>query len=164
VTVDITPRRLQQFRVLPGESYRCTVVRDLDGAVIRDEMLTPDASDLLTIRQATIYRSGTTVHLQTQGALAVGSSPAPPDRIRLALSRNPVGPLTAVELSWPVAGEARVDLMDVSGRIVRTMFQGPAAAGPVRLTLSSRGLDAGVYFLVASQRNERAVQRAVVLR
>jgi pimeloyl-ACP methyl ester carboxylesterase len=164
VTVDVTPRRLQNFRVLRGEQYHCTVVRDLDGALLRDEMLTPDGYGLLTIRQATVYRSGTTLHLQAQSALAVESSPAAPGHIRLALTRNPIGPLTAVELSWPAAGPARVDLMDVSGRIVRTLLNGPAAAGPVRLTLSSRDLGAGVYFLVASQRGERAVQRAVVLR
>ena len=163
--VDVTPRRLQQFKVVPGSEYRCTVVRELDGAVVRDEILTPDEAGLLTIRQMTVYRSGTRIHLQALGALAVeGQPPSAPGRIRLALARNPIGPLTAIELSWPVAGEARVDLMDVSGRIVRTLLHSVVAAGPVRLSLSSRGLDAGVYFLVASQRGERAIQRAVVLR
>lgn len=164
VTVDVTPRRLQQFRVQPGSQYQCTVVRESDGAVIRNDVVSPDQADLITLRQTPIYRSGTSIHLQVLGALAVDGPPPVAGHIRLALTRNPVGPLTAIELSWPVAGEARVDLMDVSGRIVRTLFRGPAAAGPVRLSLSTRDLGAGIYFLVASQRGERATQRAVVLR
>jgi hypothetical protein len=164
VTVDVTPRRLQEFRVVQGTDYRCQIVRESDGAVIRDEILTPDETELLTVRGATIYKSGTRIHLEPLGALAVNDPPARGGRIRLALTRNPVGPLATVELSWPAAGEARVDLMDVSGRIVRTLLKGPAAVGPVRLPFSTRDLSGGVYFLVASQLGERAVQRAVVLR
>ena len=45
-------------------------MRELDGAVIRDEILTPDVAGLLTIRQMKVYRSGTRILLQVIGALA----------------------------------------------------------------------------------------------
>ncbi len=161
--VDVTPRRLQQFKIIAGSQVRCTIVRNVDGAVVRDEVVTADGGNLITVRQAPIYRTGTTIHLQALGALAVDGPPPVSGRIRLALTRNPVGPLAAIELSWPAAGEARLDVMDVSGRIVRTLFRGVAAQGPVRFTLATRDLGAGVYFLVASQHNARAIERAVVL-
>jgi hypothetical protein len=102
------------------------------------------------------------VRLEPEGALAVDAG-APGGGIRIALARNPIDALTAVELRWPAAGPARVDLIDVSGRVVRTLLDAKVAAGPVRLTLSSRALESGVYFLVASQRGLRAVQRTVVI-
>jgi pimeloyl-ACP methyl ester carboxylesterase len=162
VTVDVTPRRLQQFVVVDGATYHYTVIRQLDGAVIQSGSLTTDDSHLLTVPQARVYRSGTVVRLEPEGALAVDAG-APGVGIRIALARNPIDALTAVELRWPAAGPARVDLIDVSGRVVRTLLDAKVAAGPVRLTLSSRALESGVYFLVASQRGLRAVQRTVVI-
>ena len=162
VTVDVTPRRLQQFVVVDGATYHYTVVRSSDGAVVQDGTLSPDESHLLTVPQARVYRGGTVVRLEPVGALAVGGD-VPGGAIRIALARNPIAPLTPVELRWPAAGPARVDQIDLSGRIVRTLLDAKVAAGPTRLTLSSRTLESGVYFLVASQRGLRAVQRTVVI-
>ena len=163
VTVDVAPRRLQRFVVVDGATYHYTVIRQSDGAVVQDGSLSPDDAHLLTVPQARVYRGGTVVRLEPVGALAVGAA-APGGGIHIALARNPIAALTPVELRWPAAGPARVDLIDVSGRVVRTLLDAMVAAGPLRLTLSSRALDSGVYFLVASQRGLRAVQRTVVIR
>ena len=163
LNVDITPRRLQRFVVVKGTNYHYAVVRESDGAVTQQGTVTADAADLLTIPQATIYRSGTRVDISAFGALGAPGPATTGGRIQLALSRNPIGPAATVEVRWPEAGPARVDLLDVSGRVVRSLMDGPAVAGPVRLALPTRGLGNGVYFLVASQHGERAVQRAVVL-
>ena len=161
VVVDVTPRRLQQFRVVQGASYHYTVTRESDGAVLRSGALQPDAGSLLTLTQVPVYKTGTTVRFEALGALAVETPRGGP--LHLALSRNPLDGPAAVELSWPAAGMGRVVIMDVSGRIVRTLLSGPVAAGPVHLPVSIRGLGDGVYFVVATQGRERATVRAVVL-
>ena len=163
LTVDVTPRRLQHFVVVKGTSYRYSVIRESDGAVVQGGLVATDGAGLLTIPQATIYRSGTRVDIQAFGALGVPAPGATAGRIGLALSRNPIGPEATVEVRWPASGPARVELLDVSGRVVRNLMDGPAVAGPVRLALRAGGLGNGVYFLVARQHGERAVQRAVVL-
>jgi hypothetical protein len=46
-TADVTPRRLQQFKVAPGTTYAWTVSQD--GKVLASGDVTPDLANLLTI-------------------------------------------------------------------------------------------------------------------
>ena len=46
-TADVTPRRLQQFKVTPGTTYAWTVSQN--GKVLASGDVTPDLANLLTI-------------------------------------------------------------------------------------------------------------------
>jgi hypothetical protein len=163
LVADVTPRRLQRFKITQGTACRYGVTRVSDGALVQSGVLFPDGSDLVTVPAVKVYRGGTRVRLEEVGAAGVGGGPSA-TRLQLRLSRNPVGTSSTVELYWPVSGEARVDLLDVAGRVVRTLHRGPVAAGATRLRLSTGDLESGVYFVSARQGREQVTGRAVVLR
>ncbi len=101
--------------------------------------------------------------------LEVGAAPAPP-----ALRFGRVGPVPAragltVGFALPRAARARLALVDVSGRAVATLLDGPLDAGEHSVRwdgLDGRGrrVGAGVYFLMLESEGARAVKRVPVVR
>jgi aminopeptidase N len=64
---------------------------------------------------------------------------------------NPFSGSTTVRFSLPAPGTARLRVYDISGRLVRTLFQGSSGAGPRQVAWDGRGddgstLPSGVYF------------------
>jgi hypothetical protein len=64
---------------------------------------------------------------------------------------NPVAHGTALSLSVPVAGRVRIDIVDVSGRRIRRLYEGRTEAGVHRIpwdgrTGAGRAAAAGIYF------------------
>lgn len=163
LTVDVTPRRLQQFRVVEGTTYHYTATRLSDGAVVLDGSMQPDDEGLITVIGVPVYHAGTELRIVPLGAAGVGDRGSS-SRLQLSVSRNPLGPSPVVQLSWPRSGPARVELLDVAGRVVRTLVSGNVAAGPAHIAFNAADLENGVYFVVASQSSARASTRVVALR
>jgi hypothetical protein len=57
-TLDVTPRRLQQFAVQPSQTYTWQTVRLADGTVLQSGTVTVDADGLLTVRGITVDEGG----------------------------------------------------------------------------------------------------------
>ena len=78
-----------------------------------------------------------------------------PTALALRSFPNPAAGETTVELAIPAGPvPARVTVHDLAGRIIATLFDGPAAAGTLRLALAWRGpsgarLAPGVYMIHA---------------
>ena len=90
--------------------------------------------------------------------------PPPPTRLAFAAPRpNPAR--GAVELTLETGGGAlTVEILDLAGRRVRTLFQGPAPPGTLRLPWRGtddhgRRLGAGLYFARARTGGEESVTR-----
>jgi len=103
----------------------------------------------------------------------LGSSPfedAPPARLALRSPwPNPSADRVSVVLEMPKAGEARVEVLDVQGRSVATVFQGLAQAGSRVLewngsTRHGRSAEPGVYFMRVASGSESATARLVKIR
>lgn len=60
---------------------------------------------------------------------------------------NPFRDATTVTLRLAYAGRVRVEVFDVRGRKVATVWNGPLPAGPTRLRFAPEGPAAGVYLL-----------------
>lgn len=162
ITVDVTPRRLQQFLVSSRTSYHYTATDVATGAFLTGGLLDPDETFLLTVPTVPVRPGGTRLAIQPVNTLDVGATPAP--RVpRIALAANPVRGATTMSIEWPADGEARVDLFDLSGRRVSTLFSG-AARGPATVALDPAGLAPGVYLVLARQGELRGVRRAVIIR
>ncbi len=162
VTVDVTPRRLQAFKVVQGTQYAYTVTRLSDGSTVLSGVFSPDSLSLLTVPQVPVDGGGSRLSIVPLGAAAVtGATGA---RLQLALSTNPVRPGSSIQLVWPAAGRGRVEILDVSGRSVRTLVDGPVAAGYSRLAFPTAGVAPGVYFVTARQGEQASTRRAIVLR
>jgi hypothetical protein len=164
VTINLTPRRLQSFPIVPYGLYAWNVRRTSDGAIVQSGMEQADSLGLLTLYWLKVYRAGSKLHIERVTNLT-GVGPGGDLRgIGLSLARNPVVGSTALSLRWPTAGNARVELLDVAGRRVRSLLDGPVVSGESSLRLDTRALAGGIYFLSARQAGAEAVQRVVVLK
>ncbi len=129
----------------PGELFRWTVRGEADGITqletLELTLLPPGGGD---------YPNATLV----TGVVRVGDVVSAPLDVRsmpmLSLFPNPFNPRTRVAFSLPAAGPARVDVYDLRGRTVRTLWQGSVGAEPIHLDwdgtdATGRVLPSGVY-------------------
>jgi hypothetical protein len=104
------------------------------------------------------------------GSTAVDVPGAPldaalPTRVELAAPwPNPVTGIATVRFALPRAGEVTLTLYDIAGRRVRTLFRGPATAGPGALQMDCGGLARGLYFLQLATEDGAAARRVTVVR
>jgi uncharacterized membrane protein len=93
------------------------------------------------------------------------------DGLRLAMSASPNpahGPI-GVEFTMPRPGPARLQIVDLAGRAVATLHDGPAAAGATRMLWDGRAADGrlvppGLYFLHLQAPTGVVSQRLMVTR
>lgn len=163
--VNATPRRVQHFAFEPLGLYRWTTIRVADGAILKTGIEQADSSGVVTFYWIKVHKwdGGTILHVER--VLDITGVPGTLTRggIALSLSRNPASGPVRLQIEWPAAAAARVELFDVLGRRARTLLAGPVHAGPAALTLDPRGLGDGVYFVVARQREGVATRRLVLV-
>jgi len=160
---DVTPNRLQRFECTPGASVPFTVRRLPDLAVIQTGMAAVDGLGRPTALQVRIKKTGVLVTFGRQPNFTLDSG-APPSasRLRLALSSNPVRGVLRLSTGWPAGTAGRVDLMDVAGRLVKQLYEGPRPPAG-ELALDTGRLAPGLYLVHASAGAERMTQRVVVI-
>jgi hypothetical protein len=88
VEVDVTLRRLQQFVVTPGASYRYTVTRVANGAVLQAGTVVADTAGLVTVGGVIVPREGSRLQIEP----ATGGERAPPTP-----TSSPRGPDVAID-------------------------------------------------------------------
>jgi len=98
-------------------------------------------------------------------ALGVDTEPtATPDAFLSPAYPNPTSGTSTVDVSLARSGPLSVRVVDMLGREVATLADGPATAGTHHLTLDGRALPGGVYAVVMEAGAVRAVRRVVVAR
>lgn len=108
------------------------------------------------------------VEIWASGALGIGDD-EPGDRLALGFSGiNPAHSSTTFRCTVPLEGILTLQVHDITGRIVNTVFSGEVPSGdvniPFNLTDSSGNrLPAGVYPVLAVSNGQTAVSRLVVL-
>ena len=110
--------------------------------------------------------------LSTAGAPGVVDAGPPPGVSEVMLapaSPNPSRERTLIAFSLPAAGDARLALFDVRGRLVRGLFDGRAAAGRTAVTWDGLDADghvapAGLYFARLTARGRQLVSKLTRLR
>jgi len=160
--VDVTPRRLCAFAVAPHSGVPFRVVRVADDAVLDRGVATADERGTVTVEDVRVLRSGTRLEMGAPAVAGVGPGAAPA-RLRLVCATPVRGGALEAAVDWPSGEKGRVELLDVGGRRVRTLFEGRPAAGRARYAARGGVLAPGLYFLVARCGAERAVRRVVVL-
>ncbi|MCC6350314.1 MAG: hypothetical protein IT347_12075 [Candidatus Eisenbacteria bacterium] len=102
--------------------------------------------------------------------LADADGGAPPARLAFAApAPNPSSATTALRFSLPRPGRVRLVVMDVAGRRVRSLFDGPLAAGPHELAWDGRDeagafAPAGLYWARIEAAGETATRRLARVR
>lgn len=162
VTVDVTPRRLQRMRLDPGVVVRWFVERLPDGAPIQQGSTLADSLGLVTAPQVRVLRAGVRVRFETEVHLGVDGPEAP--GLAWTALPNPLARTAGFSVRWPRPGTARVVLLDVTGRRVEVLHDGPVEPGELRLALDPVRHAPGVYLLVAESHGERLTRRIAILR
>jgi hypothetical protein len=107
------------------------------------------------------------IDLTTVAAPMVQPPPVGPITSFRVLSSEPRGSTFTIEFELRAAAAARVDLVDVSGRTVRSVFDG-SASGVVRRTWSAdepgESVAAGVYFVRLITADASAARKVAVVR
>jgi FG-GAP repeat protein len=101
------------------------------------------------------------VYIYTDLSAPTGVPPGNPARIALAAPRpNPSRGAFSLSVDLPRATRARLTVLDVAGRRVATLHDGPLGPGRIPFTWSPRGTDAaGLYWGVLEADGERITRR-----
>jgi len=103
-------------------------------------------------------------------ATAVRDDAPRPAAVRLAQNvPNPFNPSTSIRYELDAAGEVRLDVFDVNGRLVRTLESGFRGAGAHHATWNGtdragRSVASGVYYYRLSAAGEAQTRRMVLLK
>jgi hypothetical protein len=92
-----------------------------------------------------------------------------PARLAVESYPNPFNPSTTLRFEMPVAGHARVDIHDATGKKVATLLDASLPAGPVRVRWNGtdaggRLVSSGVYYAHVRAARLTASQRLVLLK
>ena len=96
-------------------------------------------------------------------------TPGPRYRFALHAARpSPFNPRTRLDFELPRAGKARLDVFDVTGRLVATLVAGPQPAGPGSVDWDGRDshgakVGSGVYLYRLTAEGSRQIARKMVL-
>lgn len=95
--------------------------------------------------------------------------PAPASVLTLRARPNPFNPRVTLTLEVPVAGPVRLEVLDASGRAVRTLLTGERPAGTSRAVwdgtdAAGRRVASGVYFVRAEAGGQTRVERITLLK
>jgi hypothetical protein len=82
---------------------------------------------------------------------------------------NPFNPATRISFDLDQKGEVALEVYDVTGRLVTTLFDGEADAGPHTVTWDGTMSDgrpaaSGIYWSVLRTESERASRRMVLVK
>ncbi|MEO5616618.1 MAG: FlgD immunoglobulin-like domain containing protein [Candidatus Eisenbacteria bacterium] len=142
-----------------------------------DNYIVMNKQGIVRYHAANIWPHGTRYHLnEIRGTIdslvtaTVGVEPAAARSLMLAVSPNPFRASAAIELTLPRAvASARVSVLDLGGRRIATIHQGPLTSGTPRFTWDGSAGDgsiapAGVYLVVADLDGRRLLKRIVRVR
>jgi hypothetical protein len=123
-----------------------------------------------SVDQGDVYASHFSRNGEIGGTTGVPPFPSPPSKITLsAPAPNPATGATSFHLTLDVAGQGRVEILDLAGRTVDVVHDGALAAGRHSFTWSGRDrqgrtLPAGLYLVRANANGSGSVRRIVRVR
>jgi hypothetical protein len=109
------------------------------------------------------------LHLKYTVTTAVGNTPVPRPLALQQNQPNPFNPTTRIEFSLDTAGPARLEILDVRGRLVRVLANGSLTAGPHTLVWDGRdergrAAASGVYVYRLRAGTLQAARRMTLVR
>ena len=90
--------------------------------------------------------------------------PAPEAALVLMAFPNPFRGSATVVFELPEAGGATLQVHDLSGRLVETLFEGDVVDGPMSCFFDGGGLPSGVYLILLRTEGSSTTHRLVLLR
>jgi Secretion system C-terminal sorting domain len=85
-----------------------------------------------------------------------------PNSIDVAVYPNPASQNARVEFDLPSDAPARLDLYDITGRVVKPIIEGNFSAGPHEVSIDLTNLSAGAYNLILQSGSERLMRGILI--
>lgn len=118
--VDVTPRRLQVFQIVPGISYPYAIRNNTTGVLIDSSFVVGDASGLVTIPAVLVTDQAAKLTIYAAGPTSVGStSPITMDGLRV--SPNPSRDDFRISFRLDEDATIETSVFDLSGRRIRQL-------------------------------------------
>ncbi len=170
-TVDITPRRLQEFQVSAGTRYLWEN-ETLEGMTVQSGTTLPDDHGLLLIDEFEVSKAGNRLVIEPDATGVTDTVPGSPVPPRFALGQphpNPFRTSTSFNLDTPEESEISIEIYDLRGRLVRRVRSGTVTAGTHLLSWDGRGADgtetrSGIYFIRMRGRGVEMLRKVVRIR
>lgn len=157
--VDVTPRRLQRFAPIPGESLVWQVRRLADEALIQSGQAVVESDGRVTVPSVRVLRGGVRVSLVRASALGVDDTPVVrPFSARAAA--NPARSALRFQVDAAPGITISASLHDLAGREVRSCT---ALTGSGGLVWPATGLPPGVYLARFVSGPQSEAVRVIVL-
>ena len=157
----------------PG-TYTVDVARASDGSVLASRMFTFDASDTSLAFQITGFLNPAAnmngpalaiTGVDASGSTETGQPVASEDALTLApftVGPNPVATSATVRFTTTESGPVRLTVVDLLGRDVATLIEGPLAAGPHATAVDVARWAPGVYVVrLTAEGGSRSARLAV---
>ena len=80
----------------------------------------------------------------------------------IQLFPNPATDNVTMNYNLAVAGQASIDVLDITGRLIKEVYQGNKSTGPQNQIIDLSDLVSGIYFVRLSLNGEQVVRRVVV--
>ncbi len=93
-----------------------------------------------------------------------GATPGAAPRLGAVYPNPPVGGVARVVVEMPAAGPMRLEVIDVLGRTVAVLRDGPAGEGTHEITLGTAGLPSGVYVVRLRAAGRTETRKLTVVR
>lgn len=77
---------------------------------------------------------------------------------------NPTNGEAAIQLTLPNEAPVRIDLLNATGALVRTVFTGNLSAGTQTLAINAKGLPSGTYFYSLTSGNVRLIRQLTLVK
>ncbi|HEY3876178.1 MAG TPA: T9SS type A sorting domain-containing protein [Candidatus Kapabacteria bacterium] len=89
---------------------------------------------------------------------------AVPDVVSISLYPNPASLSAHVNFELPAADHVRIDLYDITGRLVAHGVEGDFPAGPHQIAIDIANLDPGAYSVILTSANARIMRSLIIER
>jgi hypothetical protein len=173
-TVDITPRRLQNFPRIPNADYNWKNIPVGGSTPIQSGSVTADEYGIFTITGFQFTEAGNKLQVTTDAMpVAVNSAPAENDQLTLTASPNPFTTDVTISIEKPnriSRGPIAIAIYDIQGKMVHQLYRNRHAFQPgssvegnrLSLRWSAQDRPSGIY-LIRVNTAEKVLCRKVVL-
>ena len=87
-----------------------------------------------------------------------------PTTVQILCAPNPFNSQAVISIYSPESGVAKIDLYNLPGRIVITIYEGYLSNGWTNLTLNAGGFTSGIYFIRIEMGSNNSVRKVVLIR
>jgi hypothetical protein len=174
--VDITPRRLQKFKVIPGHQYLAQNL-SASSTVLQSDTISPDANNLLTFEGFDVTPTGSWLYFRNLST-SILERPVQVLDDAYMLSPNHPNPFRpSTNIVYRIVrgkfekgpGRVHIKVLSSRGETVKTLVNGVRDAGEHRITWNGRNNNgklcpSGVYFLHMQTGGKKVVQKMLLRR